>query len=181
MTAVDQLDELRGRRDQLQRTVRDGAVSLRFASADVLAASDALAAAERRRVAEGGSAADVAAAEKRLAKARQAQTADVSREIVAGQRRALGDLDRRISEFASAHYDELRDEANARAIEAAERVNETLQAVQVAHRERELVSQHNTSLLALVTRVRPGQIPYGRPEVEQLVRSSSSCVRASRR
>ena len=107
MSATDALTDLRQRRAALQTSIRGAETATRFASVDVETASEELAGAERRRLAGTGSAADVAVAEKRLAKARQARTGDVSHERLRGARQALHDLDREITEFAQAHYGEL--------------------------------------------------------------------------
>jgi hypothetical protein len=160
-SAAEQLADLRARRAELQAAADDLNRRLTFASDNVLAASAAVAQAERERLG-GGDAAAVGVAEKRLTKAKQAATADVSRERLDGARAALRDADREIGTYVAEHYPELAAAHNEAAQRAAEAVDGALRAVLDAIREREQLVEAANALWRQVARPRADLVARSR-------------------
>jgi hypothetical protein len=149
---------------------------LTFANTDVEHARATLADAERKRLGGSGSAQDVSAAEKRLAAAKKAATADVSVERLQGARSALRDHDHAISAYAREHYDELRAAHDERAIAAGEAIDGALQALIAAFEHRQRVEAAAVDLWRLVAAPRVGLTPSSR--VQQVVTAAESALMA---
>jgi hypothetical protein len=176
MSALDQLAELRARRDELGKVIRDCETSSRFASGDVERARETLVRAERERLA-GGSAEAVVRAERALTKARQAANQPWP-EKIAGTRAALRDAEVRLARFASENYAPLRDAFNEEAVAAAARVDAALTELVEAHRERELLAGRAAEVFMLVGRVTPSTIPRTRTDIEKLARQAEAAIMA---
>jgi hypothetical protein len=164
MSAPDELASLRARRDELQKEVHDLDGALTFANVDVEHARAALAEAERKRLGGNATAQDVSAAEKRLAAAKKAATADVSVERLQGARSALRDHDNLISAYAREHYDELRAAHDEQAIAAGEAIDDALQALIAAFEHRQRVEGAAADLWRLVAPPRRGLTPPSRAQ-----------------
>ena len=170
------LNQLLEQRDTLAQRVREIERRLRFASDDVLRLSAELEAIERRR--HGGedvSAAEVTRAEKELAKA-QAVAAEPWSERRGGARRALADCEAAAGRFVAANFVALAREVADDAQAACEAVNDALAQVVRAHGEREAVATRTNALISAIRSVKPGEVMWPRPSVEQAVRYAATAL-----
>jgi hypothetical protein len=177
VSAIDELERLRGQRADLLQEIQAMEARLRYASDEVQQAKVAVVAAERAAAA-GSPQEAVSKAEKQLARARQASLEDASPERLQGRRAALRDLDTVIASFAAENYPALRDAGNETAQASAQRVDAALAELQAAFLHRQAVEQSQITTFSLVGRVTPSTLPVERPAVEAAVRSCGEAVLA---
>ena len=172
--AARELNALLDQRAQLAATTGDAENRVRFMSDDVQQASAAVTDIERRALGgEKVSDTERAKARKRLADAKA--TADEPWSLRAeGGRRALSDLDRRISTHVLETFDQLRADIEGEAVQAAERIDRAAQEIIDAFREREQISTRLMGLTSVISTPRPGDV--NRSRADQLAREAGKLM-----
>jgi hypothetical protein len=153
------------RRDDAARRVRDLEAAQRQASADAVAAAEAVSDAERQEGhGEPVTDAERKRRERELIKARE-RRAEPWPERITGARRAVAECEREILAHAGAHYDELMAELEQDARAAAERVNAALHELRAAYEARQHEDQRVNRLITLATgNNRPGLVMWSKLE-----------------
>jgi hypothetical protein len=170
------LNSLLDEHERVVGALRDAERARDFASTEGERAGEALVELERRAArGEDISAAARAKAETALRQA-QARASEPWEQRTRGLRSAARDATATIVAHVARHWPELADELNSDADASKARVDDALEEVIAAHRDRQHVDRRAGALLALVQAPKPGQVAASR--VEPAVRACEAVLLA---